>query len=295
VGLEGLFLVVAIEVCAWVLNWYVVVGALDMVDPGGGVHIHMFGGLFGVAASLGLASAFPKKERYAELKTSTDSEIFSVMGALIIFIMLPGFNAALAPADTQGRAILNTVFGLLCSGILTFAISHWRNWRKGYRLSMIDMSNGMIMGGIAVASAHNLIGGAFMGTLDAFVVVPLCFFFIYFLKPVFSRSSFFNDVRDVMWRHAVPGIFAGIAATVALNVYVGQRRGGVNYVDLFRNGNGQASRNIFGVCVTLGISVAAGLIAGGIVGGMRSSGRIKKPVRPFTEESSLDFAFDYIR
>jgi len=266
-----------------------------MVDPGGGVHIHMFGGIFGVAASLGLANAFSLKDRYAELKTSYLSKIFSVVGALIVFIMIPGFNAALAPADTQARAMSNTVFACLCSAILTIAVTHWRNWRKGYRMNMIDVSNGIFIGGIAVASAHNLIGGAFMGTLNAFVVVPLCFFFIYFLKPVFSRSSFFNDVRDVMWRHAVPGIFAGIAGVVALNVYVGQRRGGVNYVDLFRNGNNQASRNIYGVCVTLGISLVAGLIAGGIVGGLRSSRRIKKPVHPFTEEGYAGFAFDYIK
>ena len=89
----------------------------------GAIFIHTFGAYFGIALSL----LMRKKDfgRFSEnLEGSTyNSDIFSVVGTVLLWIFWPSFNAILANHDAYHRAILNTYISLLGSTVMTFVIS----------------------------------------------------------------------------------------------------------------------------------------------------------------------------
>ena len=51
------------------------------------------------------------------------SDIFAVIGTVLLWIFWPSFNAILAHNDAYHRAILNTYLSLLGSTAMTFVIS----------------------------------------------------------------------------------------------------------------------------------------------------------------------------
>ena len=89
----------------------------------GAIFIHTFGAYFGIALSL----LMRKKDfgRFSEnLEGSNyNSDIFSVVGTVLLWIFWPSFNAILANSDAYHRAILNTYISLLGSTVMTFVIS----------------------------------------------------------------------------------------------------------------------------------------------------------------------------
>ena len=61
-------------------------------------------------------SEHPEGSRYS-------SELFAMVGTIILWVYWPSFNAILAGEDAFHRAIINTYLSLLGSTVATFVVS----------------------------------------------------------------------------------------------------------------------------------------------------------------------------
>ena len=93
------------------------VGALDFVDPGGSIQIHMFGAYFGLAVSMILG----KPSTSTEEEVTHTSDLFSLLGTLFLFIYWPSFNGGeLEPnSHPQQRAVVHTILALCAATVGT--------------------------------------------------------------------------------------------------------------------------------------------------------------------------------
>ena len=111
-----------IEAPLFVLNGYIGYQILGVVDVGGAMFIHMFGAYFGLATSMMARKRnLTSSEEYQESRYTSD--IFSLVGTVLLWIYWPSFNAVLANDDGFHRAIINTYISLIASTLATFAVS----------------------------------------------------------------------------------------------------------------------------------------------------------------------------
>merc|ERR1712038_776106 len=101
---------------------------LGVADVGGAMFIHTFGAYFGLACSLMFRGKdVGASERYEESRYTSD--IFSMIGTVILWIYWPSFNSVLASGDGFHRAVINTYISLLASTLATSLSAH--SWEIG--------------------------------------------------------------------------------------------------------------------------------------------------------------------
>lgn len=128
-----------IEVAFYTLNIYIIVYSVEVVDVGGSMIIHMFGALFGIAATRFLTPC--RKDRSdgweVENRSSATSDVFAMIGTVFLWILWPSFNAALVPPLGQYRAVVNTILSLCNSCLTAYAMSRFFDGKFG----MVDIQN----------------------------------------------------------------------------------------------------------------------------------------------------------
>jgi len=298
---EGLVLMVFLEVIFYSLNHWIISGTLNVVDPGGAIHIHLFGGMFGLFVGIALSYKNRSKPEITvgtldENKPSYISQIWSFVGALFIFIIFPSFNAALAPAGAQHKVILTTVYALTSAAVFAFALSHWNNFRKGYRLDIGELRDAIVAGGITVASAHSYVMPPFGGTILGPVGALIALLGYWFVAPLIGRMNLY-DIRGALFRHAFPGLLGAVASSIALAAYRtdGETRGQL-YNSLYPEKGDQPLRQFFGWLITIFLAPAAGFLTGSIINLLVRFKAIKTLRRYFVEEyawSGLPNDYDY--
>ena len=84
--------------------------------------MHAFGAYFGLAVSL--MSRKRKMEKSEHLEGSVyHSDIFAMIGTIILWVYWPSFNGVLASGDALHRAYINTYLSLLGSTMATFIVT----------------------------------------------------------------------------------------------------------------------------------------------------------------------------
>ena len=82
----------------------------------------MFGAYFGIAMSfMSRKRDISASERLEGSRYTSD--IFSMVGTIILWVFWPSFNALLANNDGFHRAIMNTYLSLIGSTVATFIVS----------------------------------------------------------------------------------------------------------------------------------------------------------------------------
>lgn len=111
-----------IEGALFVLNAYLGYVVLGAVDVGGAIFIHAFGAYFGLAVSLMARKRVVAKSEHREGSTAT-TDIFAMIGTVILWVYWPSFNGVLASHDALHRAYINTYISLIASTMMTFVVS----------------------------------------------------------------------------------------------------------------------------------------------------------------------------
>lgn len=84
------------------------------------MYVHVFGAYFGLA----VAKVLNNRDLENENESSTyNSDLFSMIGTIFLWIYWPSFNSAVAKDEGQMRAIVNTYLSIASSCITTFIIS----------------------------------------------------------------------------------------------------------------------------------------------------------------------------
>ena len=256
------------EVFLQIINEYIGVHSLKAVDIGGSMFVHTFGAYFGLAVSWAL-EARPKKLRSKTHKfngSRYDSDVTAMIGTLILWIMWPSFNGALASSENdQIRVVVNTVIALTSSCTWSFLASHVFN---NGRFDMVHIQNATLAGGIGVGTIANLIvgpGGAMIIGAICGVVSVVGYQII---TPMLLNCFGLQDTCGVHNLHGLPGIIGGITGAIACaavdaDTYGAEFIGGKTIAAFGdRTPSEQWPYQVYALLITLGISIGSGLITG---------------------------------
>ncbi|KAK6028107.1 ammonium transporter, partial [Ostertagia ostertagi] len=136
------------------------------------------------------------------------SDLFSMIGTLLLWVFFPSFNAAVQePEDARHRAIMNTYLAMASGTVTTFILSSFVD-NLG-RFNMIHIQSSTLSGGVAIGSAAN----AVLYPSHA-VAVGICASFVSvighaWLSPKLEKRFKLFDTCGVHNLHGIPGILAG--------------------------------------------------------------------------------------
>ncbi len=204
------------EVIFYGVNLYIGSMLLQASDYGYSFFVHVFGAVFGVAASLLVSRRYVLEGAAAHDEASDyASDSLAMLGTLVLWVFFPSLNAALVPVSAQARTALNTVLAL--AGGTTFAFCSSRLFHAK-RFHMLDVQNATVAAGVAMASSASVVVtpgiGLLMGILGASVSV-VC---LTFLRPLMAGGKSVlrvHDTRGVLCVHGVPGFLAAISGIIA--------------------------------------------------------------------------------
>merc|ERR1719387_3373044 len=261
-------------------NEWLGAGELKAIDMGGSMFVHTFGAYFGLACSLMLHRGADSDEAKKDNASSYDSNVTAMLGTVVLWILWPSFNGALAPTpDSQMRVVINTVLALTSSTTFAFMASHMVGRGK---FNMVHIQNATLAGGVAIGSSSDLVvgpGGAiFIGALAGMLSV----YGFHHVSPMLHEKLGLHDTCGVHNLHGLPGLLGALcgAITCAMaspTVY------GTEFPDLFSEGrtpDTQWPYQIWALLVTLAFAVCGGTICGKVMQMMANA-----PTKPFRDDS----------
>jgi len=250
-----------IEVPLYAVNFYIIMHYLKITDVGGSIAIHVFGCYFGLAVSYVLG----KPSNLKDNKSMYHSDLFSMIGTLFLWLYWPSFNAYYAyyPETPEGghdglmrdsdrtRCYVNTVLSLCAATMSTFAFS---KWIKHGKLEMVHIQNATLAGGVAMGAAADLYVHPAGAVGVGFVAGALSTFGFCYVQDFLLKCGLY-DTCGINNLHGMPGLLGCIVSAITVGSYE-------NRVRFDRDMHYQASYQIAGVCVTLGIAIVGGLATG---------------------------------
>lgn len=274
------------------LNYWLVVVEVGARDFGGALTIHWFAALFGFAASL--ISGINDTEKYTasgapgqnNQRPSYFGETLTLVGAAVVWVFFPSFNAALAPNGSQYRVIVNTVAALTASTTAVFCLMwihqffwfvRWciskRQYTKKKCTSVwnaTELATASFSGAIALGSAHSVLIDAweamFVGLVAGIATWLALHFFGRWInnpdKVPFNKGESLwgklpRDTRGILFTHGVPGLIGTIAGMIAGRAYE-DGRWGQSFTELFADEDDQADRIGYGLIITTVLSIFGG-------------------------------------
>jgi ammonium transporter Rh len=139
---------------------------------GGTIIIHMFGAYYGLAAAwyLGVPSINVKE------KASYVSDLFSLLGTLVLWVYWPSFVAGATPAGTPDAELqlVQTILSLVAATVTTFALS--AELSEQGKLRPVDVQNATLAGGVSIGilagtpltAAGAILVGSLAGALSTY-------------------------------------------------------------------------------------------------------------------------------
>lgn len=253
-----LFLMTVAEVVFYGLNKMVIELALKCVDVGGSMVIHAFGAYFGLGVSYVLSFRKPVWDNPKNGATPT-SDTFAMIGTLFLWMLWPSFNTALCPeGPQQNRALVNTILSLCAACVVTFVCS--TVFRREHKLSMVDVQNASLAGGVAMGSSANLAvypAGAIGIGMTSGILSVVGYNFV---MPLLERIGL-HDTCGVNNLHGMPGLLGSIISAIV--IAANKNKYGDQYDLVFNHkASKQAGIQVAGAVVTFAIAVASGVITG---------------------------------
>eukprot|EP01119_Soliformovum_irregulare_P000479 TRINITY_DN10332_c0_g1_i1.p1 TRINITY_DN10332_c0_g1~~TRINITY_DN10332_c0_g1_i1.p1 ORF type:complete len:527 (-),score=161.89 TRINITY_DN10332_c0_g1_i1:72-1586(-) len=271
----------------WGVNYLIGNLLLEAVDMGGTVHTFFFGAVFGVALEIFMTKKSLRKGEghHHDNSPRYDSDIFSILGTVFLWILWPSLNAAFAPDTTMYRVIVNTVLSLCVSTVMTFVFS--RAFRGG-KFMMLDVQRATISGGIGIGTCAAYLvnpGGAMAIGAVCGSLTSLSFIFF---QNVIHRFIRLEDSIGSMSMFGVPGFIGGLAGVFSAAI-VGQSDViyGQPISDILPRGAKQAGYQFAALAIALIIAfISAAILA--IL--LRFSARLP---HHYTDENDWDTPADF--
>jgi Amt family ammonium transporter len=194
-------------------GWGFQKGALDFA---GGTVVHINAGIAGLVGALYIG----KRKGYGKDVLAPHSLTMTMIGASLLWVGWFGFNAGsnLESNGVTAVAFMNTFMATAAAGLswaLCDQIVHGKP-------SLLGAASGVVAGLVAVTPASGYAG--IMGSIVlGFLVSPLCFFFVSYVKNKFK----YDDALDVFGVHCIGGIFGALAT----GILVDMARGGQGVAD----------------------------------------------------------------
>ena len=188
-------------------GWGFQKGALDFA---GGTVVHINAGIAGLVGALYIG----KRKGFGKDVLAPHSLTMTMIGASLLWVGWFGFNAGsnLESNGVTAMAFMNTFMATAAAGLswaLCDQIMHGKP-------SLLGAASGVVAGLVAVTPASGYAG--IMGSIVlGFLVSPLCFFFVTFVKNKFK----YDDALDVFGVHCIGGIFGALMTGILVNPLLG--------------------------------------------------------------------------
>jgi ammonium transporter Rh len=229
--------------CYMLNEWIILDNGLGLMksgfaDTGGSIIIHAFGALFGVAAAVSLT---PTNDLEKPVTSDDNSDRFSMIGSMVLWIFWPSFCAALVPAAAIPMTVINVFLALCGSTLVTYLLSVWIRGK----ISIADIANAALAGGVAIGATcdHATHGTALIIGLIAGAISTTGFAMIQDKQKNLLKTV---DTCGVTNLHGLPGIFGGL---IAIPVVSGL----------------SAGAQLTGIGITMILAIGLGLISGKII------------------------------
>jgi len=209
-----------------------------IADTGGSIVIHAFGAIFGISAAISLTS---KKHREIPILTDDNTDKFSLLGSMVLWVFWPSFCSALVPVEAIPVSVVNVFLALSGSTIATYIASVSIRGK----INAADIANAALAGGVAIGATfdHASHFEAIIIGLIAGAISTVGFAIFQAKQEKFHKIV---DTCGVSNLHGLPGIFGGLAAIVVVD-------------------NLDAGAQLKGIIITVIIAIVAGLLSGFIV------------------------------
>jgi len=258
-----LLIIGMIEVFFYALNKMLIEAVYGVVDLGGSMVIHAFGAYFGLAVALVIGR--PTQRGHELNGANRMSDLFAMIGTIFLWMLWPSFNAVLAPEGAiQHRAIVNTILSLCAACMVSFGLSIL--FRKEHKLSMVDVQNATLAGGVAMGSSASMAvypGGAIgIGCLAGLLS---CFGYNY-IQPFLEKKIKLYDTCGVHNLHGMPGVLGALISAVVAGVGADSEVYGSQLADNFPAGYTPSKQG--GIQVVSIINTVVFAIVGGVLTGM---------------------------
>lgn len=188
-------------------GWGFQKGALDFA---GGTVVHINAGIAGLVGALYIG----KRKGFGKDVLAPHSLTMTMIGASLLWVGWFGFNAGsnLELNGVTAMAFMNTFMATAAAG-LSWALCDQVMHGKP---SLLGAASGVVAGLVAVTPASGYAG--IMGSIVlGFLVSPLCFFFVTFVKNKFK----YDDALDVFGVHCIGGIFGALMTGILVNPLLG--------------------------------------------------------------------------
>ncbi|MFZ4591922.1 MAG: ammonium transporter [Ignavibacteria bacterium] len=224
-------------------EWIILDNGLGIIksgfaDTGGSIVIHTFGALFGVAAAYTMTT---KNELETPVEVDANSDRYSMLGSMVLWVFWPSFCAALVPLQAIPATVINVFLALCGSTIITYILSV----KIRGKINIADIANAALAGGVAIGATCDFANhwSAFIIGIIAGAISTIGFAVI---KDRQQRILKTVDTCGVTNLHGLPGIFGGLAAIPVIS--------GLNI------GN-----QLLGIAITITLAVVTGLFTGKVV------------------------------
>jgi ammonium transporter Rh len=254
-----------VEVFAFWANFRLAITENEAHDVGGGMVIHTFGAYFGLAATFWMTTA-ETKAGHPEEKSLYSSDLFSLAGTILLWVLWPSFQSAVAGSEQRQFLAITNTFLSLCSSTLAFAaISRFLN---GNKFDVVHMQNASLAGGVAMGVAGDMDMGLHGAMLAGFASGLISCVGYSKISPFLTKLNI-HDTCGVNNLHGMPGIMSAIVGIIVTakfnngeddNGSGGTREIG-GFLDSEGNGVG-ADKQAFALLITIGVALAAGTLAG---------------------------------
>jgi len=230
--------------------------------------VHTFGAYFGLGVSFMVSKRGKIQQAGTKFGSTVNSDMFAMIGTLFLWMFWPSFNGALAPGAQQHRVVINTVLALTASCVGAVIAS--RLLQPGNKLSMVDIQNATLAGGVAVGSSADLVIEPYGALIIGLIAGSLSVFGYSKISPFLERKGL-HDTCGVNNLHGMPGVMGGIGGAISAaladqgnysnelgSIFAGIEEDG-------RTVGEQGWYQLAALIVTLSISISSGLLTGKIL------------------------------
>ncbi|EFP05599.1 CRE-RHR-2 protein [Caenorhabditis remanei] len=256
-------------------------------DSGRSLSVHTFGAYFGLAAAMvGHKKNVMEMDEHGGIH---HSDLFSMIGTLLLWVFFPSFNAAIQePEDARHRAIMNTYLAMASSTVTTFMVSSCVDTLG--RFNMIHIQSSTLAGGVAIGkssrvptyssntysgSAANAVLYPYHAVIVGVVAAILSVIGHAWISPRLEKSLHLFDTCGVHNLHGMPGILAGMLSIGFAYFYEPESYGKTLYhiypywiggeLNGDRENVSQAQYQAIGLLVILITAIIGGLLTGCIL------------------------------
>jgi ammonium transporter Rh len=151
-----------------------------------------FGAYYGLTVSwcFSQSGSFVKDNNHSVY----NSNIFSILGTIFLWMYWPSFNCALAAGGQQHRTVINTVLSLCASCVVTFC---WSAILRRGKFDMVELQNATLAGGVAVGCSADLIIHPFGAIIIGSVAGTISTFGFAQLTPFLERTIGLHDTAGI--------------------------------------------------------------------------------------------------